>query len=848
MRTRSSSNLPVESPPNPSTSNPKRRNRRRSKQPFILEESPVDTMADLRTMVELLRAPTEGYADAIVAPRFLLSNSSSSTAWDRYKDLLRACPHHGFTELHQLDIFYNSLNLADQDSLNSAAGGNLLERRTQDVLTIIENKFKVRNFQNKSVVSQVKSSDANSNSSSEIAKLTHAVNQQTSAVTTAMITILKQFQETPPPAFVKSVKEICVTCGGAHPYYQCLTADGNTFPKLRDNIQRYVAVAVVNYNQGNSGYRPPGSGSLPSNTIANQKGKLKAITTRSSIVLDGPFVPIPPSFINPEEYERVEETLTDQLLAEYTIKVPPPLVQKSKPPPQRNFVLHINITLADALIFITKYLKMLKALLSNKEKLLELANIPLNENCLAVILKKLPEKLGDPGKFLIMYGFSELKCKALADLGASINLMPLSIWKKLGLPKLISTRMTLEQANRAICTPSGIARDVFVPVGKFTFPADFVIADYESDPRVPLILGRPFLQTARALIDVHREEMILRDGDERLTLNMRHDTSSYSNQPQKESINMINICDNSIEDFLEKLVIANQQSGNPTFSSHPKLTSPKVKNDVFDPDQVLKPLFPSLIPVEDIGSFLEKSDTSLSLPENETFINHMEETNSGSTTTHVDYSLPKYDSFLFEIEPDQGKLTSIVMKDNLAESRVHVPNVLTTHPTLMLDSDFIPFDNSLPEYEIFYFDIEEKNSGSTTIHADISLLDLKCSNFYFKPDPGKLTSIVDFGICENVLFETNVNFPPEEDNSPLFTYVVWIFLSFLTYPVVPLNLLSFRNKDTIFDPGITNYHFPSLLPYVSHRCETFMKFNVYPKLLNESPMEILSFSCSLMEQ
>ncbi|GJT17902.1 reverse transcriptase domain-containing protein [Tanacetum coccineum] len=139
---------------------------------------------------------------------------------------------------------------------------------------------------------------------------------------------------------------------------------------------------------------------------------------------------------------------------------------------------------------------MLKSLLSNKEKLLELANTPLNENCSAVILKKLPEKLGDPGKFLILCGFSELKCKALA-LSASINLMPLSVWKKLGLPELISTRMTLELANRAICTPAGIARDVFVPVGKFTFPADFVIVDYESDPRVPLILGKPSIQTAR---------------------------------------------------------------------------------------------------------------------------------------------------------------------------------------------------------------------------------------------------------------------------------------------------------------------------------------------------------------
>nr|GFB60766.1 reverse transcriptase domain-containing protein [Tanacetum cinerariifolium] len=227
-----------------------------------------------------------------------------------------------------------------------------------------------------------------------------------------------------------------------------------------------------------------GSGPLPSNTIANPKGELKAITTRSGIVLYGPSFPMPPPFINLKEDERVEETLTDQDLAEYTIMVPPPLIQKSKPHSQRNFV----------------------------------ANTSLNENCSADILKKLLEKFRDPGKFFILCGFSELKCKVLADLGSSINLMPLFVWKKLGLPELISTRMTLKLANRAICTPAEITRDVFVPGGKFTFPADFVIADYESDPRVPLILGRPFLRTTHALIDVHREEMILRDDDERLTL------------------------------------------------------------------------------------------------------------------------------------------------------------------------------------------------------------------------------------------------------------------------------------------------------------------------------------------
>nr|GFB63846.1 reverse transcriptase domain-containing protein [Tanacetum cinerariifolium] len=138
--------------------------------------------------------------------------------------------------------------------------------------------------------------------------------------------------------------------------------------------------------------------------------------------------------------------------------------------------------------------------------------------------------------------------------------------------------MTLELANRAICTPDRITRDVFVPVGKFNFPADFVVVDYESDPRVPLILGRPFLRTARALIDVHGEEMILRNEDKRLTLNMKHDTASHSNHPHRDSVNLINIFNIPSEDYLEVLV-SNKKSGNPTFSLHKEIASPEEFTD-----------------------------------------------------------------------------------------------------------------------------------------------------------------------------------------------------------------------------------------------------------------------------
>ncbi|GJT67017.1 reverse transcriptase domain-containing protein [Tanacetum coccineum] len=203
--------------------------------------------------------------------------------------------------------------------------------------------------------------------------------------------------------------------------------------------------------------------------------------------------------------------------------------------------IHVNITLADALILMPKYQKMLKSLLSNKEKLNEMANTPVSEKCSAIILKKLPEKLEDPGQFLIPCTFSELKCKALADLGASINLMPLSVYTKLGLPALQSTRMTLELANCSLCVPKGIARDVLVPVGRLTFPADFVVVDFECDYRVPLILGRPFLRTARTLIDVFGEEMSLRTDEERLIISVRSEELKYTTRPHKESVCMIDI-------------------------------------------------------------------------------------------------------------------------------------------------------------------------------------------------------------------------------------------------------------------------------------------------------------------
>nr|GEV54777.1 reverse transcriptase domain-containing protein [Tanacetum cinerariifolium] len=823
MCTRSSSNLPVVSS-NPSTSNPKRRNRKRSKQHFILEESPIDTMVDQRTMAELLCAPTEGTILMITsvgaARRWLEKEPPCSI--HTWEDLVSKFINEFFPPQEQQISVMKSLifNNADQDSLNAAAGGNLLERRTQDVLTIIENKSKVRNSRNKSVVSQVKSCDANSNSSSEILKRTHAVNQQTSAVTTAMTAILKQFQATPPPAFVKDVEETCVTCGGAYLYYQCLAAGGNTFLELRDNIQGYVSAAAVNYNEGNSVYRSPGmanqirppgfaqptvqnnqnqfgqpqgfnhgnnfnpeqsyqaptqqnqnipfnelekvkrineanmkalqtqinmvknklrnemknsiqasfsnqtneiknmmasllqmntastsgSGSLPSNTVANPKGELKAITTQSGIVLDGPIVPTPPPFINPEVDERVEETLMNPDLAEYTIKVPPPLFQKYKPPTQRDFVMH--------------------------------QRDPLHPN-IPYPLRTLKQKQQEKDEV-----------------------------QKLGLPELISTRITLELANRAICTPAGIARDVFVSVGKFTFPVDFVIVDYESDPRVPLILRRPFLRTARALIDVHGEEMILRDEG-------------------------VNVLPEKLLDF------------NSTKDLHPPLH--------FDVESDLKEIEYLLYhdSVKDIDSSLKDSidQSNLANPA-DYFVDSMPEM---FTDEHaLEYSSPpifdEYDDDFLEDESD----TENVYDDPFDSKGEKIKEFKLLIDELDLPCDFLPF-----EYDSF-------------ISEDFSKVDaLPSTNNEDKVfNPGILIQENPFEIITRVVQDkkqatSNASLVLEDFDPP--------FYEPLFFKEVPKTnmLLSFENEEKVFKPGIHTFEkvHSSFILELSHQGYKIFKIN-----------------------
>ncbi|GJR62818.1 reverse transcriptase domain-containing protein [Tanacetum coccineum] len=309
-----------------------------------------------------------------------------------------------------------------------------------------------------------------------------------------------------------------------------------------------------------------GTGSLPSNTVTNPKEDLKGITTRSGVAYQGPTIPTTTS--SPKVVERETEVTKDTVPPTNngsTKDVQPPVVQVQ--PNSEPVVIPVSAPMPNlkptipypsrrnderrrekANDQIEKFYEIFKdlTLIGNKEKLSEMARTPLNEHCSAVILNKLPEKLGDPGKFLIPCDFPGMdECLALADLGASINLMPLSMWKRLSLPELTPTCMTLELADRSITQP--------------------IVVDFDADPRVPLILGRSFLKTGRALIDVYKGELTLRVGKEAVTFNLDQ-TSRYSANYDDMTANRIDVIEMACEEYSQEVLGFSDliASGNPT--------------------------------------------------------------------------------------------------------------------------------------------------------------------------------------------------------------------------------------------------------------------------------------------
>nr|GEV90456.1 reverse transcriptase domain-containing protein [Tanacetum cinerariifolium] len=398
-----------------------------------------------------------------------------------------------------------------------------------------------------------------------------------------------------------------------------------------------------------------GSGTLPGNTITNPKEDLKGITTRSGTAYPRPTIPttssslvvereteatkdtvhpinngstkdVQPSVVPTESPILNSEPVNSPIIEPVAslVSAPKPNLRPLIPYPSRlqdqklrykandqreKFfqifkVLNFNISFADTLILMAKFGPSIKSLLTNMDKLYELTRTPVNEHCLAVLLKKFPEKLGDPGKFLIPFDFPGTdECLALADLGASINLMPLSVWNKLSLPDLSPMCMTLELSDRSISHPVGVAEDVFVKVGTFHFPADFVVVNFDADTRVPLILGRSFVKTERALIDVFKGELSLHVGKEAITFN--HDqTLRYSANYNYITAKRIDVIDMACEEYSQEVLGFSNMiaSGNPT--------------PYYDP--IVSTTSPTLIPFENSDFLLEEVDAFLALEDDPT--------------------------------------------------------------------------------------------------------------------------------------------------------------------------------------------------------------------------------------
>ncbi|XP_075492512.1 uncharacterized protein LOC142530565 [Primulina tabacum] len=316
-------------------------------------------------------------------------------AWERYKELLRKCPNHGFEDLVQYELFYNGLNGQTRGTVDAAASGTIFAKSPEQAYDLLEQ----------------------------------------------------------------------------------MTINSYQWPSER------LATALRDQNRDQ----------FPSNTEVNPREQCKAVTLRSGKELE---VQIPKERVESEKI--VEEGETEGPKAEVEVE-PPPVLKPTLPYPQRfkkknlddqfaKFLeifkkIHINIPFADVLEPMPNYAKFIKAAMSKKRKLHD---------------------------------------KALCDLGASINLMPFSIYRELELGEVKPTTITLQLADRSLTYPRGIVEDVLVKVDIFIFPADFVILDMEEDHDAPLIFGRPFLATGRALIDVHKGELTLRVGEEAVIFNIYH--------------------------------------------------------------------------------------------------------------------------------------------------------------------------------------------------------------------------------------------------------------------------------------------------------------------------------------
>nr|GEX47531.1 hypothetical protein [Tanacetum cinerariifolium] len=619
-------------------------------------------------------------------------------AWECYKLSIYRCPTHNMLPVTQIDTFYNGLTLRHRDTINAAAGGTFMKRRPEECYDLIENMTAHHNDWDTLAQRSESSSSITSSFDPEIV----ALKSEMAEINKKLIRVLQVNQQ------VKAVTSSCETCGGPHSYNDCPATVGQTqnvyavgayqggnsyqpqvvttneftnYMKENDDILKNMQINMTSLTNSNLELKnmfgqfmkmntasSSGSGTLPSNTITNPKEDLKGITIRSGTTYQGPTIPTTSSSLpqveNPiQNSEPVVAPVIEPVVNPVSAPKPnqKPLIpypsrlhdqklrDKANDQKEKFFQifkdLNFNISFANALILMPKFDPTIKTLLTNKDKLSELARTPLNEHCLAVLLKKLPEKLGDPDKFLIL------------------------LWNKISLPELSPTCMNLELTDRLISRLVGVAEDVFVKVGMFYFPTDFVVVEFNADPRVPLILGRSFLKTERALIDVFEGELTLHVGKEAMTFNLDQ-TLRYLANYNDMTANQIDAIEMACEEYSQEVldffdVIA---SGNPT---------PYY-------DLIVSTSSLTLTPFENSDFLLEEVDAFLALEDDLTSPKELKICEAKNDKSSIDEppkvklkDLPPHLEYAF-LEGDD-KLPIIIAKDLNDEEKTALIKVLKSH-------------------------------------------------------------------------------------------------------------------------------------------------------------------------
>nr|GEX82134.1 hypothetical protein [Tanacetum cinerariifolium] len=789
-------------------------------------------------------------------------NEMFNEAWEHFKDLLRQCPHHGFFEVHQLDTFYNALNPNDQDALDSAAGGNFLDKILRECLSIIESKSKVRYSRIRVIDSRENTNDplssslpSNSFDVQQIAaslkdkldirmnRFEKSLNDMKASFVTpiAPIKVVEEgavYQNRPQQSlnYQAPAQQNTVTHNKFEAYTNANDANMNnlqlkfdSFQKNQQDFQKKFEQKqddfrnqMMNFKQNHYHNKPSSSSSLSSNTIPNPKGEAKEITTKSGMSYKEP--PIPPSGV--EEQEPKEATKDTDLPSTEDIQPPSVQVQeKENESIEKHFVvipkakanlpytsrlakenirekddilaakfmeifrdLHFELSFADALVHMPKFAPMFKKLLNNKNKLIKLTKTSLNENCSAVVLKKLPKKLGDLRRFLIPCDFLEFdNCLALADLG---NLLT-------------------EQSQNLPVLP----KNIFVKVGKFYFPADFVVLDFIADPRVPLILGRPFFSTAHAIINVHEREVILRQDQQSLTIQCG-DTPSIKKFKQINKIDFIN-AESSTKNLVsiprESEVTSDNESESIepikddslvfTTFSNPLLNNDKINFDelnshvesnfvesTFNHDTVkidnLDKFFGPLIPID-------IAEEERIRREHVDYINRMEMLFTINPRPHP----PVNSNTIIESLPSlpipvQEKIDVVTEMDNVLP-----PGVENDDLDGEVDAvDDLRVDNSISNSEHEFFESEDSD-------FDNPLVPLQPP----KPPDEELDFEIYFRdeilVVRNTIFkfefDARVKFDVSNDENDDLSYFMFVMFDKV------FSLLSVESEDAIFDPGIS---------------------------------------------